>query len=48
MKVWDKGSYILEVRGPRKYHVLLKGRKLRGDYRLINFKNKNWLIYKVA
>jgi bifunctional non-homologous end joining protein LigD len=48
VKVWDKGSYILEVREPRKYHVLLKGKKLRGDYRLVNFKEKNWLIYKVT
>jgi len=48
VKVWDKGFYVLELREPRKYHVLLKGRKLKGDYRLINFKDKNWLIYKVA
>ena len=48
VKVWDKGYYVLELREPRKYHVLLKGRKLKGDYRLINFKDKNWLIYKVA
>jgi len=48
VEVWDKGFYILEVREPRKYHVLLKGRKLKGDYRLINFKDKNWLMYKVA
>ena len=48
VKVWDKGFYILELREPRKYHVLLNGRKLKGDYRLINFKDKNWLIYKVA
>jgi bifunctional non-homologous end joining protein LigD len=48
VKVWDKGSYVLEVREPRKYHFLLKGKKLRGDYRLINFKDKNWLMYKVA
>jgi len=48
VKVWDKGIYILEVREPRKYHVLLKGKKLKGDYRLINFKDKNWLMYKVA
>src|SRR5437899_9259575 len=48
VKVWDKGTYILELREPRKYHVLLKGRKLKGDYRLINFKDRNWLIYKVA
>jgi bifunctional non-homologous end joining protein LigD len=48
VKVWDKGFYVLEVREPRKYHVLLRGRKLKGDYRLINFKDKNWLMYKVA
>ena len=48
VKVWDKGFYILELREPRKYHVLLNGRKLKGDYRLINFKDKNWLIFKVA
>jgi DNA ligase D-like protein (predicted 3'-phosphoesterase) len=48
VKVWDKGEYILELREPRKYHILLKGRKLKGDYRLINFKDKNWLIYKTA
>ena len=48
VKVWDKGFYVLELREPRKYHVLLKGRKLKGDYRLINFKDKNWLIYRVA
>src|SRR2546430_9021968 len=48
VKVWDKGFYVLEVREPRKYHVLPKGRKLKGDYRLINFKEKNWLMYKVA
>ncbi len=48
VKVWDKGRYVLEIRESRKYHVLLKGRKLKGDYRLINFKDKNWLIYKVA
>ena|SRR5438128_2396523 len=48
VKVWDKGFYVLELREPRKYHLLLQGQKLKGDYRLINFKDKNWLIYKVA
>ena len=47
VEVWDKGTYVLELREPRKYHVLLKGKKLKGDYRLINFKDRNWLIYKV-
>jgi len=48
VEVWDKGRYILEVREPRKYHVILHGMKLKGDYRLINFKDKNWLIYKTV
>jgi len=48
VKVWDKGRYVLTLREPRKFHILLKGRKLKGDYRLINFRDKNWLIYKVA
>lgn len=47
VKVWDKGFYDLELREPRKYHVFLRGRKLKGDYRLINFKDKNWLMYRV-
>jgi len=47
VKVWDEGEYLLELREPRKYHVFLKGKKLNGDYRLINFKENNWLIYKV-
>ena len=47
VKVWDEGEYVLELSEPKKYHVLLKGKKLKGDYRLINFKEKNWLIYKV-
>ena len=46
--VWDEGLYVLELRGPEKYHVFLEGKKLKGDYRLINFKDKNWLIYRVA
>ena len=48
VKVWDKGLYVLALREQRKLHILLKGRKLEGDYRLINFKDRNWLIYRVA
>ena len=45
--VWDKGTYRLNTREPRKYHIWLEGGKLNGDYRLVNFKDRNWLIYKV-
>src|SRR5256712_13191433 len=34
VKVWDKGVYALGLRELRKYHVFLKGQKLKGDYRL--------------
>lgn len=46
--VWDKGRYVLTLREPRKLHVILKGEKLEGDYRLVNFKDHNWLIYRVV
>ena len=46
--LWDEGPYILELREPRKYHLILQGKKLNGDYRLINFKDRNWLMYRVA
>ena len=46
VKVWDKGRYVLLLREPGKYHILLKGRKLEGDYRLVRFKDKNWLIFR--
>src|SRR5437867_11448270 len=48
VKVWDKGRYVLLLREPGKYHILLKGRKIEGDYRLVNFKDKNWLLFRVA
>src|SRR5436309_7553498 len=43
VKVWDKGPYVLELGEPRRYHVVLKGRKLKGDCRLMNFKDRDWL-----
>lgn len=46
--IWDEGNYVLELREPRKYHVLLNGKKLKGDYRVVNFKERNWLMYRVS
>ncbi|MBO0887793.1 hypothetical protein J2P12_01690 [Candidatus Bathyarchaeota archaeon] len=46
--VWDMGTFVLEVREARKFHLILRGKKLKGDYRLVNFKDRNWLIYKVG
>ena len=48
--VWDNGKYELLAgdldKGSLKFK--LKGKKLKGDYALVRFKDKkNWLIYKI-
>ena len=52
VKVWDTGPLeLLEQRGGEghsrpeiKFH--LQGRRLRGTYYLLHFKEKNWLFFK--
>lgn len=48
VKLWDKGSYEIVSEEPgKKYIVNIKGKKLRGIYCLIKFKDgKNWLFFK--
>lgn len=47
VRIWDRGSYQLLLEEHRKLHIRMHGAKMKGDYRLINFKDKNWLLYKV-
>ncbi len=47
VKIWDKGKFILKERAPRVLKFELFGKKLKGDYELVNFKEKNWLLYKI-
>lgn len=47
VKIWDKGSYKMLEKTPKKLMFTLKGKKLKGDFALINFKGKNWLFFKV-
>ncbi len=52
VKIWDRGEYVMrtEITGqklPKSFKFELRGRKLRGEYALINFKGKNWLIFKI-
>lgn len=56
VKIWDKGEYKLKVQSPKlkvddgelpkSFKFQLRGKKLQGDYAMINFKGKNWLIFK--
>lgn len=47
VEIWDKGTFELKERTDRAISLFLHGKKLQGDYRLVNFKEKNWLIFKV-
>ncbi len=52
VKIWDRGDYMMktEMAGkklPKSFKFELRGKKLRGDYAMINFKGKNWLIFKI-
>jgi len=46
VEIWDKGIYTLRTRTENKIEFTLQGSKLKGDYVLIRFKNKNWLLIK--
>jgi len=46
VKIWDKGTFRLKTRTDNMYEFWLKGKRLKGKYALIRFKEKNWLIFK--
>ena len=49
VEVWDKGTYELESRKENKIVMKINGKKLKGRYCLIKFKDqKNWLFFKVS
>mgnify|MGYP001125012994 FL=1 len=47
VEIWDKGTFELKERTDKTISMVLQGKKLQGDYRLVNFKENNWLIFKV-
>ncbi len=49
VKIWDKGTFELESKNPKKLIVNIKGKKLKGRYCLLHFKpkEKNWLFFKI-
>ena len=46
VKIWDKGSFKLKRRTKDMYEFWLKGKRLKGKYALVRFKEKNWLLLK--
>ncbi len=46
VEIWDKGTYLLKNRTDKIIEFTLDGSKLKGDYALVNFKEKNWLLLK--
>lgn len=49
VKIWDRGTYILEDWSEDKIEFQLSGEKLKGRYVLIKYRKiggKNWLLFK--
>ncbi len=46
VEIWDKGTYTLKTRREKKIEFTLHGSKLKGDYVLIRFRDKNWLFFR--
>lgn len=46
VEIWDKGRFKLKQRTDNIYEFWLKGKRMKGKYALIRFKNKNWLMIK--
>ena len=51
VKIWDNGTYELIKKDKSKIEVNLHGKKLKGNYVLVNAKlgedKKNWLLMKI-
>jgi len=48
--IWDKGTFEIEEKTPKKWIVNIQGAKLQGRYCLLHFKpkEKNWLFFKLS
>lgn len=46
VEIWDKGTFTLQNRTDKILEFTLHGSKLKGNYALVNFKEKNWLLIK--
>lgn len=47
VEIWDKGDFDLTDRTEKTIALTFHGELLKGNYRLIRTKDKNWLIFKI-
>jgi bifunctional non-homologous end joining protein LigD len=51
VKIWDKGTYKLKEKDKGKIEFEIKGKKIQGQYVLVNAKlggqKKNWLFFRM-
>lgn len=47
VRIWDKGSYELEEKDKKKIVFRINGKRLKGRYCLVNFKEDKWLFFKL-
>ncbi len=46
VEIWDKGTYKVLEQDKKKIVFELKGKRLKGMYVLVNFRERNWLLFK--
>lgn len=46
VEIWDTGIYSMLEQKEKSLKFILKGKKLKGEYVLFNFKDKNWFLFK--
>lgn len=46
VKIWDKGYWKPESIDDKKIVAVIDGKKLKGKFTLLKFKEKNWLFFK--
>ena len=46
VKVWDSGYYEPIEISANKFIIDIHGKKLKGKYNLVKFRDKNWLFFK--
>lgn len=49
--IWDRGEYVLLEKSPQAIRIDLQGKKLKGNYALVFFKEergqRQWLLFKI-
>lgn len=46
VKTWDRGTYRLRARDGGQIKVELRGQRLQGNFVLIHWKERNWLLMR--